>query len=313
MLEASFTRLKLVPSARARDPGEIDPRRLPAISITCEHFSYGTSALGALRVRARPGAAGLSLPKISFARPDFSIDAAGSWQAGDSGRSSRFDIKVRAQDLSKLLKTFGYRAVALEGGRTVFDIHARWPGDPADFQLSRLDGTLDLEISDGRLLDVDQGVGRIFGLVSLHAIRRLLQLNLVDLFRTGFAYDEIQGKFMIASGNAYTDGLVMQGPSGRVEVAGRTGLATQDYDQVVTVTPALAGSLPAAGAFFGPVGLGAGAAVFLAEQVFTEIPERINKMWQRRYKLTGSWNAPVVERIEGTPAPQDATKPSAKP
>jgi uncharacterized protein YhdP len=105
----------------------------------------------------------------------------------------------------------------------------------------------------------------------------------------------------------------MQGPSGRVEVAGRTGLATQDYDQIVTVTPALAGTLPAAGAFFGPVGLGAGAAVFLAEQVFNEIPERINKMWQRRYKVTGSWSAPVVERIEGTPAPQDATKPSAKP
>jgi len=54
MLEASFTRLKLVPSARLRDPGEIDPRRLPAITITCEDFSYGTSALGALRVRARP-------------------------------------------------------------------------------------------------------------------------------------------------------------------------------------------------------------------------------------------------------------------
>ena len=313
MLAASFTRLKLVPSARVRDPGEIDPRRLPAISIRCEDFSYGTGALGALRVRARPGAAGLSLPKVSFTRPDFSIDAAGSWQAGDSGRSSRFDIKVRARDLSKLLKTFGYRAVALEGGATAFDIHARWPGDPADFQLSRLSGTLDLKVSDGRLLDVDQGVGRIFGLVSLHAIRRLLQLDLVDLFKTGFAYDEIKGKFMIASGNAYTAGLIMQGPSGRVEVAGRTGLATQDYDQIVSVTPALAGSLPAAGAFFGPVGLGAGAAVFLAEQVFTEIPERINKMWQRHYKLTGSWNAPVVERIEGTPAPQDATKPSAKP
>ncbi|MGH8508312.1 MAG: YhdP family protein [Gammaproteobacteria bacterium] len=315
MLEAGFTRLKLVPGARRRDLGEIDPRRLPAIMITCEAFSYGTSALGALRVRARPGAWGLILPKVSFARPDFNIDAAGTWEAGDRGRGSRFDIKVRAQDLSKLLKTFGYRAVALEGGRTVFDIHARWPGDPADFELSRLDGTLDLKISNGRLLDVDQGVGRIFGLVSMHAIRRLLQLNLVDLFRTGFAYDEIEGKFMIASGNAYTGDLVMQGPSGRVEVAGRTGLATQDYDQVVTVTPALAGSLPAAGAFFGPVGLGAGAAVFLAEQVFTEIPEHINKMWQRRYKLTGSWNAPVVERIEGTPAPapMDATKPSAKP
>ncbi|CAN5796168.1 YhdP family protein [soil metagenome] len=314
MLEASFTRLKLVPGARVRDPGEIDPRRLPVISITCEDFSYGTSALGALRVRARPGAAGLHLPKVSFTRPDFNIDAAGSWQTGDSGRGSRCDIKVRAQDLSKLLKTFGYHAVALEGGATAFDIHARWPGDPAGFQLSRLDGTLDLKITDGRLLDVDQGVGRIFGLVSLHAIRRLLQLDLLDLFKTGFAYDEIQGKFMIASGNAYTNGLAMQGPSGRVEVAGRTGLATQDYDQIVTVTPALAGSLPAAGAFFGPVGLGAGAAVFLAEQVFTEIPENINKMWQRRYKLTGSWNAPVVERIEGTPAPvpMDPTKPGAK-
>ncbi len=63
-----------------------------------------------------------------------------------------------------------------------------------------------------------------------------------------------------------------QDPSGRVEVAGRTGLATQDYDQIVTVTPALAGSLPAAGAFFGPVGLGAGAAVFLAEQVLPRSP-----------------------------------------
>lgn len=48
----------------------------------------------------------------------------------------------------------------------------------------------------------------------------------------------------ITGGDAYTDDLVMAGPSVRIDISGRAGLERRDYDQSVIVTPSIAGTLP---------------------------------------------------------------------
>ena len=65
----------------------------------------------------------------------------------------------------------------------------------------------------------------------------------------------------------------------------------------MTVTPSIAGTLPL------------GAAVLLAQQVFSGLSERINKVLERRYRVTGGWDQPVVTRSDG----KQASKPGAGP
>jgi uncharacterized protein YhdP len=76
-------------------------------------------------------------------------------------------------------------------------------------------------------------------------------------------------------------------------VAGRTGLVARDYDQVITVTPELGGSLSVAGAIAGgPV---AGAAVLVLQKVFQTQIEQITRA---QYTLKGTWDDPEMVRMQ---------------
>jgi uncharacterized protein YhdP len=90
----------------------------------------------------------------------------------------------------------------------------------------------------------------------------------------------------------------MTGPSADIVVSGRTGLSTEDYDQIATVTPKISSGLPVASALFGPVGVGVGAVIYLAGEVFNAIPRKIDQILKQQYTITGSWDAPNIEKIK---------------
>jgi uncharacterized protein YhdP len=88
---------------------------------------------------------------------------------------------------------------ALEGGPTHIEIQARWSGTPADFTLSKLNGRLKLMVNRGQLLNVDNRIGRIFGLLSIEGLRRRLSLDFNDLFKQA-APTHVLCSFSITSG-----------------------------------------------------------------------------------------------------------------
>jgi len=112
------------------------------------------------------------------------------------------------------------------------------------------------------------------------------------------AFDSISGQFNINEGNAYTDNLTMRGPSVKVDISGRAGLSTQDYDQIATVTPQISDSLAVASGFLGPVGIGLGTVLYLAGNMFEPLQDSINKIMKVEYSIKGSWSDPVIERTD---------------
>ena len=295
-IDARFERLILLRDGSAGPLETLDPSRLPGLVFECRRCVFGTTALGRVRLKTQPGPEGLSIYDVAASAKAFDLSAVGIWQGVGGASSSRFDVEVRGPDLGTMLGAFGY-TLPLEGGKTDLKVQARWPGSPADFTLGALQGTLEIGVLDGRFLEVNQGVGRLFGLLSVHALQRRLRLDFSDIFGKGFAFDRIGGAFSITGGDAYTNDLVMEGPSARIGISGRVGLVRRDYDQRVTVTPSIAGTLPL------------GAAVLLAQQVFSGLPERINKMLERRYRVTGGWDQPVVTRSDGEQAPKPGAGP----
>ena len=107
----------------------------------------------------------------------------------------------------------------------------------------------------GRILAVDAGPGaRLFGLLNLRSLPQILSLDFGGFLDEGLGYDRISGTFTLDDGNAYTNNLRLATQTADINVAGRTGLVQEDYDQLVNVTPRLSDSLPVAGAAFGGVG-----------------------------------------------------------
>ena len=276
----------------------LDPARLPGVVATIEDFRYGAKELGRLSLVAEPVDHGIAVTQFEFAKKGLSIAGSGLWNRIDGTDRSSFTIALEAKEIGTMLNTFGYSVTPIRNGETRMDIEAAWDGTPMAFSLPNLAGKLNLQIRRGQLLEVSPKAGRLFGLLSIQTLPRRLSLDFSDLFGQGLAFDVIEGSFEIENGNAYTNNLSMRGPSANVEITGRTGLAEQDYDQLVTVTPQIADSLPVASALFGPVGIGVGAFLYLTNQLFSNTDSGIDSLLRYQYTITGSWQNPVIEEYQ---------------
>jgi uncharacterized protein YhdP len=159
-------------------------------------------------------------------------------------------------------------------------------------QLDKLSGSLHLKVEAGEVTEVDPGVGRLVGLFSLHALGKRLLLDFSDLFSKGLEFDHIEGNFELSEGDAYTADLEMVGPAVKVDVSGRTGLKTRDYDQLVTVTPRVSSTLPVVGAL--AVNPTVGVVLAVAQQL---LGKQMDRMTSTEYQLTGSWDQPVIKKL----------------
>jgi uncharacterized protein (TIGR02099 family) len=298
-IRATMQALALAKPAPDTGARATDPRKWLPVEATCESFTFDTIDLGRTELKTARHAQGVDITALRFDSDDVRVQATGTWRVENELQNSHFDIDASGPDLGRMLTRFGYDVAAIKGGDTEVGIDAGWDGSPTDFSLANLHGELSLRVEDGRMLDVNPKAGRLFGLLSIQTLPRRLFLDFTDLFSKGFTFDSIDGVFTLEHGNAYTTNLTVEGPSARIEVSGRTGLAMQDYDQVVTVRPQISSSLPVAGALFGPAGVGVGAALYLGQKIFKGMPGQIDDMLRRQYTVTGNWDDPVVEQVKG--------------
>lgn len=287
------------PSTGSTEDNKFDPLNLPSFSVDVDKFVYHGREMGELQLQTSTITNGISVDGFEFNKPDLNIKGNGKWLVESGTESSRFNIDLHADYLDAMLDTFGYELAPINKGKTDLKIDAGWLGAPMDFSLSNLNGTLDMKIKKGQLLDVNPAAaGRLFGLLSIQALPRRLSLDFSDLFGKGLSFDKIEGSFDITNGNAYTNNLYMNSPAAEVAISGRTGLAAHDYDQIVTVMPQISGSLPIAGALFGPVGIGIGALIYLADEMFSSEKKNTDTMMSYQYTITGSWKNPVVQKVK---------------
>lgn len=276
-----------------------DPRLWPPLDLICRQCRYHNYELGMIKAHASPYANGLHLEELEIVSPLIKLMARGDWTVHGGTQWSHLDIKAHSPDLGQLLTEFDYQS-NIAGGKTKVEIVAGWPGAPTSFALEQLDGSMRLTVGKGRLLDVEPGAGRLFGLLSVSTLPRRLALDFSDIFSKGFAFDRIQGTFSIRRGDAYSSKLVMEGPTAQVQASGRIGLATQDYDQIIAVTPNVFSSLPLAGAVAGgPVGLGVGTALMLADKLADKMfGAQAGQLLTYYYAVSGPWDKPVVTRVK---------------
>ncbi len=289
-----------VPEGSAEGGPRLDPRDLPAFEFVTRSLTWAGRALGSARMRTTRTASGLRIEHAFMSNPAFEATATGTWEVEGEGESERHRTRLRVQihtdELASLLTALGYEDSGIEGAATEVIGDVGWPGRPADFALERATGVVHFRASKGRLLQVRRGApGRLFGLLSLTSLPRRLLLDFSDLFEKGIAFNRMEGSFALEGGNAYTSNLFLDGPVGRIDIAGRTGLVARDYDEVITVTPRLSASIPLA-------------PIWLAEKLFRR--RLLDRVFAYQYTVTGSWDDPQVERVViRTERPAQADRP----
>lgn len=269
---------------------------LPAMDIRVADLRWDDEGLGRLRLDLRPEPSGLGVRRIELQGPgDTRAQGEADWVEGLDGGRSRLSLAVSSADTGPLMGALDYRSVLSQApleSRVLLD----WPGGLESFDLARSSGTIDLKVGAGRLLEVEPGVGRVFGILNLGALSRRLALDFTDLYQQGFSFEQIQGDIRIGGGRAELRRFEIDGPSSTIRVGGLTDLRSRTFDQTVTVEPRIGSSVALASALAGgPV---VGAAVYLADKV---TGGAIDRLGAYRYRITGPWADPELTRLAWDP------------
>ena len=277
-------------------PSGLDPRLIPALDIVVRDLQVGALDMGEFRLSSHRDDRGLQLEQVSSRRDGLELTGSGEWLQDVDGPFSRMRIRLATADLGETLDQAGFD-LALQRGQAVIELEGRWPGSPLDLSLARIDGGLDLVITDGVIPEAGPGAGRLLGLVSLNSIPRRLRLDFSDVFGEGLSFDRVAGHFDLAGGVATTEDMRIDAPAAEVRMRGRTDLENRTYDQTLIVRPGVGSALPVIGALAGgPVGAAAGAAL---QQIFSKPLSGISEV---RYSVTGDWQQPIIEPVAVEPA-----------
>jgi uncharacterized protein (TIGR02099 family) len=258
--------------------GSIDPREIPALDFQVKDLHYESRKFGELRLETTRVVNGLRIEQLIL-KPK---------------------AQITTTDAGLTLKELGYVGT-IAGGWGDVHLNLQWPSAFFDVDATQVQGDMNLFLRDGQMLDVDPGAGRLFGMLSLQTLPRRLFLDFSDVFAKGFGFSRIKGSFKIEDGNAYTNNLYLDGPAARVDISGRAGLAEQDYDQQVIVTPKVAESLPVLGALTATPQIGA--VILFVKKLFQSDIDEATKI---QYTITGKWSDPIITKLK---SPKPAVRP----
>ena len=282
-------RLQLSQEPGEQSGGPLSPADLPAFVVDIQHLVVRDKDYGHLSFNTRREPHVLTLENLKLDNPRFQVGASGEWSAYDGGSRTRLELTGKSTDVGGALDWLGYSGVMI-GGKGNVSATLEWPGGPASLDLKRLTGKVHMVAQDGELPQVEPGVGRLFGLLSIATLPRRFSLNFKDLFGKGFAFDRMEGRFQLKDGFADPKVLYMIGPAAIISAKGRVDLVNRQYDETVTVIPQTSSTLPLIGGLLGgPV---AGVILFVTQKLFSK---DLDKVAQYQYRVTGPWKDPKIE------------------
>ena len=184
-----------------------------------------------------------------------------------------------------------------KNGSGTIDLSAKWPGNLDDFNLNKLLMSINVNVVNGELTQINPGLfGALMGVINLSAINNITNphFNFNSLFGKGFAYQNLTSSAIFKNDNLQIENLELAGEVANVSSFGNYSLTTNSIDSYLTVTPRLGGTVATTA---GIVTLNPfiGMFVYLGERLFGD---PINKALAISYHVTGDVESPVFTQTK---------------
>lgn len=265
--------------------------KLPLISISCDKLLAKKHIFKKINLELSPSAYGYEINNFSITNDHIKLQAQGRWQM-DNKPFTTLSGNAYTNNFGKVMAEWGYLN-SMSRGKGEGSFAVQWDGGPTDFDILMLDGTSHIDLRSGNLTNVNPGLGRIIGLLSLETIQRRLQLDFSDLLSRGFAFDKLVADVKLQSGKLTSENIFINSPAAKIEMYGKTAIKSKDLDFTMYVTPKVGASLPIAAAIAvgSPV---VGAAIWLFDKASGS---KISDITKYKYMVTGTWDAPKINEI----------------
>ncbi len=291
-----------------RNGGDVEsalrPRDLPSLEVVSKKFQWGDIQFDRTVLSAVRSDLDWIIKKARFESDTLMFDASGAWLDNGEGKPrTRLRLTADGADLGASIADLDLTA-ALGNGSGSLEADINWAGPPYLPDFASMEGTVSLNVRDGRLKDIDPGLGRLLGLLNLDSLPKRLALNFKDISVEGFQYDTIVGEGSLANGVLYLDELVMDGSAATISIAGNTHLVKHEYDLDVNLVPKFKSAVPLmAGALVAPQ---TGVVLYVADKLAEALGVDFNESATITYKVTGTWEDPQVETVQEAREAQDS-------
>lgn len=272
---------------------------LPEIDIDISQLEIDGESWGNVSMHMESISEGMEVSNIRGQLRNMSIggesSATLSWYSSKD-EYSHFRGDLKFEDFGDVLERWNYqRVVETQNGAATVDL--RWPGGPEDFDFRQSFGDLKFETGKGRFLTTGSpstGTLRVVGILNFAEFLKRLSLDLSHVFKSGIAFEQVDGKLVFTKGKVEIHGFDVQGHSSHFQIEGDVNTVTDTIDAQLVATLPISGNLPWMAALAG--GIPAAAGVYVASKVFENQLERVSSA---TYTVKGSIDDPEVklERI----------------
>jgi uncharacterized protein (TIGR02099 family) len=295
LLVARLKRFRIPENSPGRDPlaaADAGERRavLPAVDLLAERFELWGRELGRAEIGARPVPGAWEIDKLIVLNPHGELRGKGTRMLKDGVPRTSLAFQLNVTDVGKFLARVGYPDM-VAGGHARLDGELAWNGEPQRIDYPSLAGDFKLHVDDGQFLEIDPGLGKLVGLISLQELPKRIQLDYRDVFSAGFKFDRIEGSIKTQHGVMSTDDFSMHGPSAEVDMRGTTDLAAETQNLHVKIVPSVSDTASAVAALLNPI---AGGVALLAQHA---LQNPLGQMLSYEYAITGTWSDPQIKKV----------------
>jgi uncharacterized protein YhdP len=228
------------------------PDFMPLLTVASEKTLWQSVDLGKLSLETERMPNGMAFKRMELAGSDLKLTLSGDWKVDGKKSKTRMQGSLSIADAGQLLTKLGISKDIMETSAIV-DFKGAWNGTPYQFSLMDLQGKIDVDLKNGRILSIEPGFGRVLGMLAMAQWLKRLQLDFSDVYDEGLTFNSINGHYELVKGKAITHDLVIDAIPAKITITGETDFINRSVDQVVNVAPKSADAVPIAGTIVGKV------------------------------------------------------------
>jgi uncharacterized protein YhdP len=278
---------------------------IPELNLSIDDLTVNQYKPGAVAIKTRNSLNRISIESARITKPSALTNFTGEWTTDALGNNERvlLDISSQINDLGTVISYWG-SPKAVEGGKGKVTAKLDWSGPPYDPSFDTLAGQMNINLENGRLMQVDSGFAKIIGVFSLQSLLKFasfdIQGSLGNVVTAGTSFNNLSGDFVLRNGVARTQNFTMQLNQARVATSGLVNIPKQTQDLRITIFPTIDATAGALALFaVNPI---VGASALIGQYL---ISNQLNRTLQTDYLVQGSWDKPDVIPLDQNGKPLD--------
>ncbi len=257
---------------------------LPALNLQSQSLYWQGTNLGKLELITQSALDGLLIKKLDINSAKNQLSLTGNWQQQDSSNKTEIKGTLLSENFGHLLHQ---NNLSENIANTTADIQfsLNWAAPPYSFSSTNLSGDLDLHMTNGRILGVNPGLGRVLGALDIWKLGKRLRLDFSDVTEDGLSFSEIDADITLNKGLLSSKNFYINAMPAKIDLSGTTHLDTKQINLSATVLP----KFPIAGTIIGDVANS-------VTKTFTGDEHAGGLLLSLLYKITGTWENFSIDR-----------------